>query len=107
MSYEVEYFSIQKKKSIAMGFKTQSVFTGTFTNTTFVITEAMGLSLVSINLLSGAATILGAAITPGLTISSAALTVGQPVLLTADSGYTLGTITIDSTAGGVFQVIAK
>jgi len=90
-----------------MGFKTQSVFTATFTNTSFVLTETMGLSLVSINLLSGVATILGSAATPSLTLSTAALTVGQPILLTADTGYTLGTITIDSTAGGVFQVIAK
>lgn len=90
-----------------MGFKTQSVFTATFSNTTFVLTEAMGLSVVSINLLSGVATILGTAQTPGAILGTAALSVGQPILLNADNGYTLGTITIDSTAGGVFQVIAK
>lgn len=90
-----------------MGFKTQSVFTATFTNTTFVITEAMGLSVISINLISGVATILGTATTPGATLSTAALSVGQPILLNADSGFTLAGITIDSTAGGVFEVIAK
>lgn len=90
-----------------MGFKNQSVFTATFTNTTFAITETMGLSVVSINLISGAATILGTTSIPGVTNSAAALTVGQPVLLKADSGYTLDGITIDSTGGGVFEVLAK
>ena len=90
-----------------MGFKNQSVFTGTFTNETFAITDTMGLSIVSINLISGAATILGTSSIPGVTNSTASLSVGQPVLLKADSGYTLDDITIDSTGGGVFEVIAK
>lgn len=90
-----------------MGFKNQSVFTATFTNTTFAITESMGLSVISINLISGVATILGTTSIPGITNSTAALSVGQPILLKADSGYTLDGITIDSTAGGVFEVIAK
>ena len=90
-----------------MGFKNQSVFTGTFTDTTFAITDSMGLSIVSINLISGAATILGTTSIPGISNSTAALSVGQPILLRADSGYTLNGITIDSTGGGVFEVIAK
>jgi hypothetical protein len=90
-----------------MGFKTQSVFTATFTNTTFAIADTMGISVVSINLISGVATILGTTQIPGLTSSTAALTVGQPLLIQADSGFTLGGITIDSTAGGVFEVVAK
>ena len=90
-----------------MGFKTQSVFTATFTNTTFVILESMGLSIVSINLVSGVATILGTTQIPGLTNSAASLTVGQPILVRADSGFTLSGITINSTEGGVFEIIAK
>jgi hypothetical protein len=90
-----------------MSFKTQSIYTGTFTNTTFVINETMGLRIVSVNLISGVATILGTTIIPGLTTSSALLTVGQPIVLPADPGYTLDGITIDSTGGGVFEVIAK
>jgi hypothetical protein len=90
-----------------MGFKNQSVFTATFTNTTFAITESLGLTVISINLISGVATILGTTSIPGISNSTAALIVGQPILLTADSGYTLNGITIDSTAGGVFEVIAK
>lgn len=89
-----------------MGFKNQSVFTATFTNTTFAITESMGLSIVSINLISGAATILGTTSIPGISNSTAALTVGQPILLRADSGFTLDGITITATTG-VFEVIAK
>lgn len=90
-----------------MGFKTQSVFTATFTNTTFVLSETLGLTVVSINLISGVATILGTSTIPGVSTSSAALNVGQPILLQADAGYTLAGITIDSTGGGVFEVIAK
>lgn len=90
-----------------MGFRTQSVFTATFSNTTFTIVESMGLSIVSINLISGVASILGSTSIPGLTNTASTLSVGQPILLNADSGYTLVGITIDSTAGGVFEVIAK
>ncbi len=88
-------------------FKTQSVFTSTFTNTTFVISDSMNLRIVSVNLISGVATILGTSSIPGLTTSTAALSVGQPVVIPADPGYTLDGITIDSTGGGVFEVIAK
>lgn len=90
-----------------MGFKDQSVFTATFTNTTFAISSTLGLSIVSVNLISGVATILGTTSIPGISNSTAALSVGQPILIKADSGYTLNGITIDSTAGGVFEVIAK
>jgi hypothetical protein len=90
-----------------MGFKTQSVYTGTFTNTSLVITDSMNITILSVNLLSGAATILGNQPIPGQTLSAASMTVGQPVLLKADPGFTLNDITIDSTGGGVFEVIAK
>lgn len=90
-----------------MGFKTQSIFTKTFTNTTFAITETLNLTIVSINLISGVATILGTNNLPSLTPSTASMSVGQPILLSADNGYILDGITIDSTAGGVFEVIAK
>jgi hypothetical protein len=90
-----------------MASKTQSVFTSTFVNTTFTISETMGFTIVSINLLSGAATILGSTQIPGLTVTTAALTVGLPVLLTANPSYTLDGIVINSSAGGTFEVIAK
>jgi hypothetical protein len=89
-----------------MGFKTQSVFTSTFTNTTLSIVESMGFTIVSINLISGSATILGTTSVPGLTSTAASLTVGQPILLRADSGFTLDGITITASTG-VFEVIAK
>jgi hypothetical protein len=90
-----------------MSFKTQSIYTGTFTNTRFEIVEAMGLKIVSVNLISGVATILGTSNIPGLAIDRAPLTIGQPVVIPADPGYTLDGITIDSTSGGIFEVIAK
>jgi len=90
-----------------MAIKTHSVFTSTFVSTTFTISETMGFTIVSINLLSGAATILGSTQIPGLTITTAALTVGLPVLLQSNPGYTLDGITIDGSAGGTFEVIAK
>jgi len=89
-----------------MGFKNQSVFTATFTNTSFAIDSTMGLSIVSINLISGSATILGTTSIPGVSNSAASLTVGQPILLKSDSGYTLDGITITASSG-VFEVIAK
>jgi hypothetical protein len=89
-----------------MSFRNQSVFTATFTNTSFSITAAMGFSMVSINLESGSATILGTTSVPGVSNSAANLNVGQPILLTADSGYTLSGITITATTG-VYEVIAK
>ena len=87
-----------------MSFKNQSVFSSTYTNTTFTVTEGMGISSITINLVSGSATLLGGLGIPSLTNSSVALTAGQPVVLNVSSGYTLEGVTVDSTAGGVFQV---
>jgi hypothetical protein len=87
-----------------MGFKTQSVFTATYTNTTFTITESMGVSSVTVTLMSGAATILGGLTIPGLTNSSVPLSFGQSIVLRANKGYSLTGISIDSTAGGVFEI---
>jgi hypothetical protein len=90
-----------------MGFKSQSIFTGTFTNTTVSIVEAMGLSVISINPISGTVTLTSTGSVPGLTSGTITLTVGQPVLISADSGYTLDSITINSTSGGVFAILGK
>ena len=87
-----------------MSFKNQSVFSSTYTNTTFTVTEGMGISSITINLVSGSANLLGGLGIPSLTNSSVALTAGQPVVLNVSSGYTLEGVTVDSTAGGVFQV---
>jgi len=90
-----------------MSFKLQSVFTKTFTDESFVLTQDMGLTILSINLLSGVATILGTTNAGSNTPTAVSMTVGQPVLISADSGFTLTGVTIDSTAGGVFEVLGK
>lgn len=87
-----------------MSFKNQSVFSSVYTDSIFTITEDMQLSEVVIELISGTATLRGGLQVPGLTLGPVALTVGQPVVLNSDSGYTLIDIQIDSTAGGVFEV---
>lgn len=90
-----------------MAFKTQSIFTGTFINVSVDIIENMGLTIVSINPISGAVFLTGTNEIPGLTSSQVQLVVGQPVLLTADSGYTLDGIRIDATSGGTFEILGK
>lgn len=90
-----------------MAFKTQSIFTGTFTNEAVDIVEDMGLTIVSINPIAGAVFLTGTNAIPGLTSSEVALVVGQPVLLTADSGYTLDGIRIDASTGGTFEILGK
>jgi hypothetical protein len=87
-----------------MSFKNQSVFSSVYTNSVFTITEDMQLSEVTIELTSGAANLLGSLQTPGLTLSSVQLNVNQPVTINSNDGYTLTGISVDSTAGGVFEV---
>jgi len=88
-----------------MSFKNQSVFSSVFTNTTFTITEEMQISEVSIEVVSGTATLLGGLQIPGLVNIPVSLDFNQPVVLKANKGYTLSDITVDSTAGGVFEII--
>ena len=88
-----------------MSFKNQSVFSSVFTNTTFTITEEMQISEVSIEVVSGTATLLGGLQIPGLVNIPVSLDYNQPVVLKANKGFTLSDITIDSTAGGVFEII--
>ena len=88
-----------------MSFKNQSVFSSVFTNTTFTITEEMQISEVSIEVVSGTATLLGGLQIPGFVNIPVSLDFNQPVVLKANKGYTLTDITIDSTAGGVFEII--
>lgn len=90
-----------------MAFKTQSIFTGTFVNQSVNIVEGMGLTIISINPISGTTTLTGQNAIPGLTSSGVTLVVGQPVLISADSGYTLENIRIDGSAGGTFIILAK
>jgi hypothetical protein len=87
-----------------MSFKNQSVFSSVYTNSVFTIIEDMQLSEVTIELTSGVATLLGGLQIPGLTLSSVQLNVNQPVTLNSNDGYTLTGISVDSTAGGVFEV---
>jgi hypothetical protein len=87
-----------------MSFKNQSVFSSVYTDSVFTITEDMQLSEVTIELTSGAANLLGSLQIPGLTLSSVQLNVNQPVTLNSNDGYTLTGISVDSTAGGVFEV---
>jgi hypothetical protein len=90
-----------------MAFKTQSIFTGTFNNESVDIVESMGLTLISINPISGTTNLIGQSSIPGLSSSSVTLVVGQPVLISADSGYTLDDIRIDASGGGVFEILGK
>jgi hypothetical protein len=90
-----------------MAFKTQSIYTGSFNNESIEIDESMGLTLISINPISGTINLIGTNAVPGLASSSVTLVVGQPVLISADSGYTLDNITIDASAGGVFEILGK
>jgi hypothetical protein len=90
-----------------MAFKNQSIFTGTFIDESVDIVESMGLTIISINPISGSTILFGASLIPGLTSSPVELVVGQPVLISADSGYTLNAIRIDATTGGTFEILAK
>ena len=90
-----------------MAFKNQSIFTGTFIDESVDVVESMGLTIISINPISGSTILIGQSLIPGLTSSGVELVVGQPVLISADSGYTLNDIRIDATAGGTFEILAK
>jgi len=87
-----------------MSFRNQSVFSSVYTNSVFTVIEDMQLSEITIELISGAATLLGGLQIPGLTLGTVQLNVNQPVILNSNDGYTLTGISVDSTAGGVFEI---
>lgn len=80
---------------------TRKLWTYTLTNGTFTVTTDMGLTELSIVLVSGAATLLGSLQVGSQPSTAIALTVGLPVFIPTESASPLDTTVIDASAGVV------
>ena len=90
-----------------MGFRNQQIYTTVLTNASFTFTADMGIQTISMNLASGVGQFSGSLSIGVLNSSPILLTVNQPVTISSDTGYPLDGITIDCTAGGVINVMAR
>lgn len=90
-----------------MAFRNQQIYTTVLTNSSFTFTADMSIQTISMNLASGVGQFSGSLTIGALSSSPITLTVNQPVTLSSDSGYPLDGITIDCTAGGVINIIAR
>jgi hypothetical protein len=80
---------------------TQKIWTYELVNNTLTIDETFGLTIVSMVLTAGAATILGDYQANGLPPAPIPLVVGQPITISSDGNNLLGTTVIDAAAGVV------
>lgn len=84
-----------------MSSQTLKIWTYTLTNGTLTISEDMGLTCVSMLLISGAATVAGT-IQAGTVASTAlSLSVGSALVISPDTRFILRDITIAATSGVV------
>lgn len=82
-----------------------SIYTGIITNKIVEITEEMGISFISINLMSGAATVLGVQEISGMLPVPVPLAVNTPVNLTRSGTKSISGVTIDCSMGGEIEVM--
>ena len=90
-----------------MAFRNQQIYTTVLTNSTFTFTADMSIQTISLNLASGVGQFSGSLSIGVLNSLPIALSVNQPVTISSDSGYPLDGITIDCTAGGVINIMAR
>lgn len=90
-----------------MAFRNQQIYTTVLTNSSFTFTADMSIQTISMNLASGVGEFSGSLNIGALSSSPITLTVNQPVTISSDSGYPLEGITIDCTAGGVINIMAR
>lgn len=90
-----------------MSFRNQQIYTTVLTNSAFTFTADMSIQSISINLASGVGQFSGSLSIGALSSIPIALTVNQPVTISSDTGYPLEGITIDCTAGGVINIMAR
>lgn len=82
-----------------------SIYTGIITNDIVEITEEMGISFISINLMSGSATVLGVQEISGMIPSPVPLAVNTPVNVTRSGTKSISGVTIDCSMGGEIEVM--
>jgi hypothetical protein len=90
-----------------MSVRGQKIFTKVLSSETITFTADMGISSVSIILVSGVGTFSGDLNVSYFTSEPIDLVINQAVDISSDSGLPLDNFTIDSTGGGVVNIIAR
>jgi hypothetical protein len=79
----------------------QKIWTYELVNNSITIDETFGLTIVSIVLTAGAATVLGSYQANGLPPAPIPLVVGQPITISSDGNNLLDNFVVDATLGTV------
>lgn len=87
--------------------RSQEIYTLSITNAIFIVTGDMSLQTISMNLSAGTGQFTGSLVVNGVASTPIVLAVNQPVTLASDTGQPLDGITIDCTAGGTIDIIAR
>ena len=90
-----------------MGVNDSKIFTKVLNNTSLTIVASYGLRAVSFVLVSGAGTYPGDLAVDGLSNDPIDLIVGQSVTVSCIGNQILDGLTIDSSVGGLINIIGK
>lgn len=85
----------------------QKIWTYELIDNTLTIDETFGLTIVSMVLTNGAATVLGSYQANGLPPAPIPLVVGQPITISSDGNNLLDNFVIDASSGGNVSFIGK
>lgn len=85
----------------------QKIFTTVLNNESFTFTADMGITSISIVLVSGEGVFGGSLPVPGLNLSPIPLIVGGPVTISSDANLPLEGVFVDCKAGGVINLIGR
>jgi hypothetical protein len=90
-----------------MSIRGQQIWTKVLTNNSITFNPEMGVTSVSIVLISGAGFFQGSLFVPDYVSTAVPLVVGSPVTISSDSGLPLDGLIIDCSSGGVINLIAR
>ena len=90
-----------------MSVRGQKIFTKVLSSSSITFTSDMGVSAISMILVSGVGTFSGDLSVSYFTSEPIDLVINQAVDISSDSGLPLDNFTIDCTGGGIINIIAR
>ena len=90
-----------------MSIRGQKIWTKVLSSDVITLTAEMGITSVSIVLISGAGSFSGSLDVGYLTSSAVPLVINASVTISSDSGLPLDGVTIDCSGGGVINLLGR
>jgi hypothetical protein len=90
-----------------MSIRGQKIWTRVLTNEAITFVAEMGITSVSVVLISGSGSFTGSLFVTPYTSSAIPLVVSSPVTISSDSGLPLDGVTISCAAGGVINIMGR